>query len=315
MKLSENITVISTALFRWCSSLETIEIPEGVKTINSEAFKGCTNLRIVELPSTLTQIDYDAFQNTSNIEEVYVKKEKGTIDFTNTGIKEKDVLYLGRFVEINYEVSRKDGNNFIIYVSYNGHKEILTKIEATGRQDYIPNNTIFYDENYEYNIKDLRTLQDNSYEFYASGEFKNNPQHLRRFGVSTNITGFVNYIDENGNHLNIRADLKHYEKGEKINLTKEIPNGTGTFVGWATYPNASIDDVVTDVYMNDTNINLYPVYQPVVSATINLDYNYPQGQSKVVTENTYIGAKYKLPTVAEDNNLTIEGYTFKGWSL
>lgn len=54
-------------VFRNCSNLETIILPDGLKIIGSSAFSGCTNLPIIDIPNSVTTIDYYAFDKCSSL--------------------------------------------------------------------------------------------------------------------------------------------------------------------------------------------------------------------------------------------------------
>lgn len=54
-------------MFKNCTSLVSMVIPEGVKNISSEAFYGCTKLKYVTLPQTVTSISADSFENCTSL--------------------------------------------------------------------------------------------------------------------------------------------------------------------------------------------------------------------------------------------------------
>ena len=54
-------------VFRNCSNLETIILPDGLKIIGRSAFSGCTNLSIIDIPNSVTTIDYYAFNECSSL--------------------------------------------------------------------------------------------------------------------------------------------------------------------------------------------------------------------------------------------------------
>ena len=59
---------IGVDMFRGCSNLKTITLPEGVTSIGSQAFLNCTNLKTINLPNGLTTIGDRAFSYTGLIE-------------------------------------------------------------------------------------------------------------------------------------------------------------------------------------------------------------------------------------------------------
>lgn len=54
-------------MFKNCTSLVSMVIPEGVKNIGSEAFYGCRKLKYVTLPQTVTSISADSFENCTSL--------------------------------------------------------------------------------------------------------------------------------------------------------------------------------------------------------------------------------------------------------
>ncbi len=61
LKFPINLTAIPEGLFKNCTNLLTVSIPEGVKTIGSSSFLGCSNLENVEFGSSVEFIDTKAF--------------------------------------------------------------------------------------------------------------------------------------------------------------------------------------------------------------------------------------------------------------
>ena len=310
-----NVTEISSYAFSYCDNLKSIDL-SNVTKIGDNAFNNCTSLAIINIPETTKFIGDNAFLGTTNLKAIYIEQysDDGVIprgqDFS------VPVFYLGQFIKIDPNVTRIDGNNFNINVTYNGYGEVLTKIEATDKGSETQNLNDKAIRDYKYNIPNLTTLADTEYIFTGSGKFENN--HLNNlpttFSKSTYITGFVNYIDKNGKHLSdIPADTKRYAQGEKVELTNIQPEDYG-FLGWSLKPNGTKNDIVTEVYMNDKNVNLYPVFdKSAVKATLTLDYGYPQDKPIVKTISTYVGAKYNLPTTKNDNDLNRKGYKFINW--
>ncbi|MBR5362728.1 MAG: leucine-rich repeat domain-containing protein, partial [Oscillospiraceae bacterium] len=64
------ITAIGDALFKNCSALTDVTIPDTVTAIGSEAFKNCTALQTVALPATLKEIGSSAFSGSGLTEAV-----------------------------------------------------------------------------------------------------------------------------------------------------------------------------------------------------------------------------------------------------
>lgn len=60
-------SVIPVALFKNCTSLESVYIPEGVSTFNSYVFQNCANLDSVTLPSTVTWVGTYVFSGCTGM--------------------------------------------------------------------------------------------------------------------------------------------------------------------------------------------------------------------------------------------------------
>lgn len=71
---------IADYAFTYCSSLETLIIPEGVVSIGSSAIYSCGSLKEIYIPSTVNYIGDATFNCSSNIEKMVVSKNNKTYD-------------------------------------------------------------------------------------------------------------------------------------------------------------------------------------------------------------------------------------------
>ena len=69
--INDNTKVIGYAVFKGCTRLSSIVIPEGVVGISTRAFLDCSALETVYVPSTLTSISGYAFADCKKIANVY----------------------------------------------------------------------------------------------------------------------------------------------------------------------------------------------------------------------------------------------------
>jgi hypothetical protein len=69
------VTSIDSEVFKNCTYLNSVTIPEGVETIGSSAFENCYSLTSVTIPSSVTTINSSAFSNCYTLVEVYNKSE------------------------------------------------------------------------------------------------------------------------------------------------------------------------------------------------------------------------------------------------
>ena len=59
-------------MFRWCSALESIDIPDSVTSIGVDAFEGCDKLKSIVIPDNVTIIMEYAFSSCDELEEVVI---------------------------------------------------------------------------------------------------------------------------------------------------------------------------------------------------------------------------------------------------
>ena len=248
-----------------------MELPK-VERIGNNAFKDCTGLEKITIPKSTTIIGSDAFKGTTKLRYIIIEQLRDGGVVPSGHDSKVEVVYLDDKVTIEYTIKRQDANNFNIDVVYNGNGEVLTEIKATEQADETSNLNIKEERTYAYNVKDLKILEQKTYTFIASGSYSSKPaDYPRTTEERVNITGFVNYIDENGNHLiDIPVDKKPYNVGDTVTLTTDIPQdkvNNYKFIGWSLQPNGTKDDVVANVVMTDQNINLYPVFEKNVTTS------------------------------------------------
>ena len=59
-------------IFRDCSSIESITLPEGITSIPWQAFKGCHALKELIIPNSVTRIDSSAFLDCTSLKSIYL---------------------------------------------------------------------------------------------------------------------------------------------------------------------------------------------------------------------------------------------------
>ena len=70
--IPNSITTIPSHMLEGCTSLTSVTIPDSVTKIDMYAFQGCTNLTNVNMPNNISIIDGSAFQNCSSLQEVVI---------------------------------------------------------------------------------------------------------------------------------------------------------------------------------------------------------------------------------------------------
>ena len=75
-----DLTTIGNYAFEYCSSLESVTLPEGLTTIGSWAFSGCSSLESITFPESMTTIGDYAFSHCSYLSSINIPKNVTTID-------------------------------------------------------------------------------------------------------------------------------------------------------------------------------------------------------------------------------------------
>lgn len=83
VKIPDNITHLSNFAFNGCSSLASITLPSGLTHIYSNCFNGCTSLESIVFPSTLVQISASGFANCTSLATVTGLGETGLTVLNN----------------------------------------------------------------------------------------------------------------------------------------------------------------------------------------------------------------------------------------
>ncbi len=74
-----NVQTIGEDCFYYCTSLETVEIPEGVTILDGSVFAYCLALENITLPSTLTELGFACFLACTSLREITVPEGVTTL--------------------------------------------------------------------------------------------------------------------------------------------------------------------------------------------------------------------------------------------
>lgn len=72
-------------MFRDCTSLEKITLPEHLKAIGIQAFANCSSLQGIEIPSTVKSIDSQAFFSCTNMSFIGIPIEGSQLEYIGPG--------------------------------------------------------------------------------------------------------------------------------------------------------------------------------------------------------------------------------------
>lgn len=66
------VTNLNDRVFKDCTSVKTVTIPDTVKRIDTYAFEGCINLESVNIPSSVTYLGSKAFYRCESLKEIFI---------------------------------------------------------------------------------------------------------------------------------------------------------------------------------------------------------------------------------------------------
>jgi len=66
------VTNLNDSVFKNCTSVKSVTIPDTVKRIGTYAFQGCVNLERVNIPSSVTYIGSKAFYGCESLKEIFI---------------------------------------------------------------------------------------------------------------------------------------------------------------------------------------------------------------------------------------------------
>lgn len=76
----DSVQEIGQDVFYYCTSLESIKIPEGITELKGSMFGNCTSLKTVILPEGITNLGSGCFYNCVTLEEIYLPESLTSIN-------------------------------------------------------------------------------------------------------------------------------------------------------------------------------------------------------------------------------------------
>lgn len=264
-------------LFRNCSQLTTIHIPDSVLSIQDYAFGNCTRLETIRIPVSVTSIGNLAFASCPNS------------------------------MTVTYSGSKKQWNKI------NGKDELLNiplvcnKLEATFNPDNgKPTVTKFIDNDKNSKFKEL--VPEPTKENYTFAGWYNGDE---KFDFTTVPTGDVTLTAKwTANDYYVSFVTEHGDPPTSQNVKY---NGTANDPGKLSAEGYTFDDWYTD----DTYSTKFDFTKPITSnTTVYAKWTANDYEVSFITEHSDAPASQNVKyneTAKDPGKLTAEGYTFDGW--
>ncbi len=307
--------------------LEDENHPSSLKALWS-TFAETTNLKTVTIPSTVTTMigngnEYygnNVFSN-SGVEKIMVNQDYNTSPLRNSqpwGAKEGTKVYFkGKIPAMKTtKMVRTDANNFDISINYTAPDDTAI-IKTKDYHKNTENTTLINPKNnetrdYQITLDNLNNINTNEYIYgaFIKPVDRNMQEQPGETHHKVKLTGFVSYVDNDGNHLSkdgISVDTKRYTEGR---YTIAYSLSDENFLGWATKPNSTKVEYVKGQEVqfdaNTRNLNLYPVYGNKLTLT--------DGVKNYHSEYYETGSTVDLNRLQTTEKPSKEGYKFLGWS-
>lgn len=176
------MTIISSEIFKGCSSLSNIIIPKSITIIADSAFENCSRLLNIRLPESVTALGKGVFRNCVGLTNVVIPNSVSYI-----GVHAFDGCFNLTSITIGETVTRIESGAF--YGCYS-----LTSV-------VIPNSVTNIEEDVFNGCSNLRDINlGNSVKDLKSGVFKN-CTHLRSIIIPNSVTNIENGAFENCHRL------------------------------------------------------------------------------------------------------------------
>ena len=290
IELEEGITHIPACLFKDCTGIKEITIPDTVTKIETWAFDNCTLLTDIYIPATLTEVGKSAFSGCNNLTAVHYAAVESDKEYITIGNDNDYFLNADWFYGT-------DRIKFLVAFNSMGGSEVPSEYVVIGTKVTKPADPTkegkvfggwFTDANF--NIAwdfDTKTISDKT-TLYARWD-------------DENFT--VKFDAQDGSTPNEVKVIK----GEKVTKPADPTRDGYTFDGWYT------DEALTTAYDFSTavtsDITLYAKWKDEGTSTSDVTVTFESnGGSAVASATVKKGEKVTKPADPKR-----EGYTFGGW--
>ena len=79
--IPNSVKTISGSAFKWCSKLVSVTLPDSITKIPNQCFNQCYNLVDVTIPSGVTSIEYDAFKACEKLSPLTISDDVTSIEY------------------------------------------------------------------------------------------------------------------------------------------------------------------------------------------------------------------------------------------
>ena len=80
ISIHSSVRKVSAGSFRYCPSIQTIDVPPSLRAIENEAFNGCTNLIEIRIPNAVKSIGERAFYKCISLQTIHIDASSSTIE-------------------------------------------------------------------------------------------------------------------------------------------------------------------------------------------------------------------------------------------
>ena len=141
--LPSTLTSLGGLVFKGCTELTSVQIPEGLETL--DGFTDCTKLQSINIPATVTTISSGAFDNCTSLKSIVIPESVTTVQVAFSGWTAEQTIYVERSASEVYNLwnaDKESGFGWMIDVStYSGEKQTISQCFAKIVWNYSPEAT------------------------------------------------------------------------------------------------------------------------------------------------------------------------------
>ena len=141
--LPSTLTSLGGRVFKGCTELTSVQIPEGIETL--DGFTDCTKLQSINIPATVTTISSGAFDNCTSLKSIVIPESVTTVKVAFSGWTAEQTIYVERSASEVYNLwnaDKESGFGWMIDVStYSGEEQTINQCFAKIVWNYSPEAT------------------------------------------------------------------------------------------------------------------------------------------------------------------------------